>query len=234
MIFVALPSALTEKSEDWYVSQVSQLTKVKEGDDLRVLPKRFRDQPPEEVLKEMDAFLEEEGQKSSVVLKVEKPGLAKPLRVQKFSWVLPIVLHHVEKFQKATQGGRFQRAADGYSICFDNQGDDQARIVFDVVLASEANNMADDDATYEEDGKTVRKQHLTPLEEELAASITAANSILNEMKYMEKREQRMRQTADSINQKIQWFSYVSIVVLFGVTYLQVTYLKRYFKKKKLM
>ena len=79
-----------------------------------------------------------------------------------------------------------------------------------------------------------KKQHLTPLEEALDKSINAANTVIREMKYMEKREARMRVTADSINSRVQYFSYLSVAVLLGVTYVQVTYLKRYFHKKKLM
>jgi hypothetical protein len=51
---------------------------------------------------------------------------------------------------------------------------------------------------------------------------------------MEKREARMRVTADSINSRVRWFGYLSVAVLLVVTYLQVTYLKQYFHKKKLM
>ena len=38
----------------------------------------------------------------------------------------------------------------------------------------------------------------------------------------------------SINARVRYFSYVSVAVLLVVTYIQVTYLKRYFRKKKLL
>ena len=78
------------------------------------------------------------------------------------------------------------------------------------------------------------EEHLTPLEESLEKSIMAARNVLKEMDYMESREKRMRVTSDSINTRVQWFSYLSIGILLVVTYGQVTYLRRYFHKKKLM
>jgi len=44
----------------------------------------------------------------------------------------------------------------------------------------------------------------------------------------------MRKTSESINFRVRFFSYVSVIILGVVTYLQVTYLKRYFRKKKLL
>jgi hypothetical protein len=93
-----------------------------------------------------------------------------------------------------------------------------------MVLVSEN---ADDDVV-------TTKEHLTPLEEQLGESIQAAQTILKEMRYMEKREARMRMTSESIFTKVSWFSVLSVVILLGVTFVQVRYLKNYFRKKKLM
>jgi p24 family protein delta-1 len=118
-----------------------------------------------------------------------------------------------------------------FKVCFRNgHKEAQIQVVFEVVLGSE---------DFEEEfnplpGAFDKQQHLTPLEKSLDTSIQTANTILREMKYMEKRERRMKQTADSINSRMRYFSYLSIGILLLVTYLQVTYLKRYFHKKKLM
>jgi p24 family protein delta-1 len=118
---------------------------------------------------------------------------------------------------------------EGYGVCLFNLGDrKQMQVIYDMVLLSEI------EQEEVQRHRLEKEEHLTPLENTLEASINAANGVLREMKYMEKREQRMRQTADSINTRVRWFSYFSIAVLLGVTFIQVTYLKRYFKKKKLM
>merc|ERR1712216_1080134 len=131
----------------------------------------------------------------------------------------PLVLNHMEKHRR-----KAGKDIDGYMVCFENRGNVMVRVVFDVVLVSEF--FEDDESN---DG--IRKEALTPLEAELATSINAANSIVSEMRFMEHRETRMRVTTESINQRIRVFSYISVIVLLTVTYLQVTYLKRYFKKK---
>ena len=91
----------------------------------------------------------------------------------------------------------------------------------------------DDDENASED-PAFQGHHLEPLAQQLADSVRSAQTVINEMRYMERRESRMRHTADSINKRVRNFSYISILVLLVVTYLQVTYLKRYFRKKKLL
>ena len=97
--------------------------------------------------------------------------------------------------------------------------------------------MTSDDLDDEEEaqsGLMFKSEHLTPLQDQLDASIRAANSVIRELNLMERREKRMRKTADSINWRVRNFSYLSVIVLILVTFFQVTYLKRYFKKKKLL
>jgi emp24/gp25L/p24 family/GOLD len=79
-----------------------------------------------------------------------------------------------------------------------------------------------------------KEKHLYPLETSLQRSINAANSVLRDMKFMELREKRLRQTSDNINNRIRYFAYLSVCILLAVTYLQVTYLKSYFHKKKVL
>merc|ERR1712161_18926 len=115
-----------------------------------------------------------------------------------------------------------------FSICFENKNkDDATRIIYDHVVLSEIE-------TKLKKHHTLKKEHLTPLEYVLDDSLASAKSILDEMYYMEKREIRMKQTADHTNSRIKYFSYFSVSILLGVTWIQVTYLKSYFKKKKVL
>lgn len=121
----------------------------------------------------------------------------------------------------------------GYTACFVNDNDDFAvRIVVDSVLTSEG-PVYDDDEIDSEDA-SFQGHHLTPLADQLGRSLQAAHTVITEMNLMERREQRMRMTAESINSRVRYFSYISVGILLVVTYLQVTYLKRFFKKKKLL
>jgi p24 family protein delta-1 len=227
MIFVALPASMSTHVEEWFVNQVYELTKYRsEGEGS--LPKKFPDQPDEATLKDLDGFLEESGRKSGVTLRIQKPNQPRPVKQQELSWFMPVVVNHVENFQqKIDKSWQLDNNA-GYSICLENLSEsNDVNVIFDVLLVSE--DPSDDDTNGD-----LKAKHLTPLEEQLGMSISAANSILHEMRYMEKREARMRVTADSINSRIRIFSFISVAILLAVTYLQVTYLKTYFKKKKLM
>ncbi len=114
-----------------------------------------------------------------------------------------------------------------FSICITVRGYRDVRVLFDAVNISE----------YEEKMNKrhlVKKAHLTPLEEAFDEGISLAHSVIDEMHYMEKREIRMKQTTDGTNTRIRYFSYLSILVLLGVTWVQINYLKNYFKKKKVL
>jgi hypothetical protein len=224
MVFVALPAKISWELEDWVMSQVRQMTKNRNPDGS--LPTRFLEQEPqdEKLKKEFLTWFEEDKSlKTSLTLNIHKPR-AGVVKEEELLWYRPVVLNHVVRSQKQWEA---DTTLGGYSICFDNEyEEDHVHVAFDMVLVSEE---IDDDEV-----PLTTKEHLTPLEEQLGESISAAHVILKEMRYMEKREHRMRMTADSIHSKIRLFSYLSVIILLTVTYVQVTYLKRYFKKKKLM
>jgi hypothetical protein len=238
VVFLTIPSADElddEAVESWYVDQVYQLTKQKDTE----LAKRLPQEAPANVAQAMSAFLQEQGEnKSPLRITLEDNGAT---GTRQFSYrtkfFLPTVLNHVRhsNYQKPKDKDEEEEwndaAMEGYEICMINEDDEQAvQVIFESIYVSE-------DVIDVEDIKKPafeKEKHLTPLEKNLDQSIQAAHAVLREMKYMEKRETRMRQTAESINSRVRWFSYLSIAVLFTVTYLQVTYLKRYFHKKKLM
>jgi hypothetical protein len=231
MAFMAMPSTMSTEIEEWYIDQMVTLGKQRNEVDGS-LNRKFEAQPPAEMLKELDEFMEENGRRSGLQLRIQKARNPRPMRQQELTWFLPTVLNHVEKYQRKTNANKEwtpNAHLDGHTICLENRSENQVHIIFDIVLVSE--DYGDDEAG---SSGGIAKKHLTPLEQELAASVNAANSIISEMRYMEKREARMRVTTESINARIRFFSYISVAVLLIVTYLQVTYLKRYFKKKKLM
>jgi len=144
-----------------------------------------------------------------------------------------LVLNHLRKtFRGGGDMGRNSNPLEGYEFCFENSNEDApVQIIVESVLLSDPIMSNDGDGATK---KGFEPEHLTPLAEQLAESIGSAESVLKEMRYMEGRERRMRQTSDSINSRVRYFSYISVSVLLVVTYIQVTYLKRYFRKKKLL
>lgn len=230
MVFIALPEDVDEEVEEWFNVRMNEMTRKGSASFMKSLPA---------LSQEIHAKIrdDEYNGKSEVYLKMSVPK--RPvLRHQMFMWYAPIVIMNVVKASKRGTGSvvgvpparNAQATPAGYSICFENKAKDQpVKVMFDVVLISDEGEEDD-----EVEKKIITKEHLTPLEANFQDGIKAANTILSEMKYMEKREARMRHTAESTNSKIRLFSYLSVGVLLGVTWMQRTYLKSYFKKKKLM
>ena len=220
MVFIVVPDEVDDEVEDWFNTRMHEMTRKGSSNFMKSLPEASK-----EIHDKISGDKEYNG-RSNVYLKVTVPK--RPvLRHQMFMWYAPVVVMNVVK---ASQRGKKDGPPPGdYSVCFENKNSDQGvKVIFDVVLLSDEGQ--DAELQY----SIIKKEHLTPLEANFQEGIKAANTILNEMKYMERREARMRHTAESTNSKIRLFSYLSVIVLLGVTWLQRTYLKSYFKKKKLM
>jgi len=75
---------------------------------------------------------------------------------------------------------------------------------------------------------------LKPLEVELRRLEDLSSAIVNDFSYMRKREEEMRDTNESTNTRVLYFSVFSMCCLLGLATWQVLYLRRFFKAKKLI
>jgi len=219
--------------ESHYMGQMAELTKrrTKSAGLLRKFPGR----PSAEVQQSVDSFLEgfeNNSLKSGVTVTLTNPKDTNSRKMDTY-WFTPLVVNHIRRAIRATKKDRESSPLEGYMACFANDNDENVFVVIDSVLVEEGPGYDDDDEEDSED-PSFQKNHLTPLAKQLDESARAARTVITEMQYMERRESRMRHTADSINKRVRYFSYISIAILLIVTYLQVTYLKRYFRKKKLL
>ncbi|GAM25157.1 hypothetical protein SAMD00019534_083320, partial [Acytostelium subglobosum LB1] len=80
----------------------------------------------------------------------------------------------------------------------------------------------------------ITKGTLKPSEVELKKIEDSVDSIKNELMYMKGREETMRNTNESTNSRVAWLAIFCIFVLIGTATFQITYLKRYFKQRKLI
>jgi hypothetical protein len=238
LVFLALPlgeemgDAKEGKVESWIVQEIYEMTNKRLEDGN--MPTSLLNVAPQDVKELMESFTKKRGDNMSklkVVVSVD--SVTTSSRVLPVKYFVPTVINKVReahsKILSETTVEEDPSSLSGYTVCFNNLGneEDSVQVIMDIVMLS---------AEPEESNEPnfVKEKHLSPLEESLEKSIKAANTVLREMKYMTEREERMRLTADSINQRVQYFSIISVVILLTVTYVQVTYLKRYFKKKKLM
>lgn len=246
MIFLVLPSADHESEQDggdsplkWsenydklenhFMDQMQEITKRRAENSS--LQRKFPVKPPPDVQKSMDDFLSGvNGMKTPLELTLTNPKSTNSRSMDTYFFT-PLVINHVRRAIRTQKKDRESSPLEGYLACFENHHtENPIHVVVDSVLVSEGPDYDDD----EDDEPIFQGHHLTPLAEQVDESIRAAKSVVNEMRYMERREARMRHTADSINARVRYFSYISVAILLVVTYLQVTYLKRYFRKKKLL
>lgn len=262
MIVVTLPNedmypdkaANAAELETFMVQQMYEISQKKSK--KMGLANKLADAPEALARKQSDFFQHHQSHDSPLTVRItDNPASPTPTYKGIFhaKYFSPLVVNHLKRFLKGGGGlhGHIHAAAsehrgdeenlEGYGLCFKNVHPDQhLHVLFEVVLDSD--HVTDPLLALDALNASAavpktdfdRQKHLTPLERSLDQSVAAANAVLREMRYMEKREQRMRQTADHINARVRYFSYLSIGVLLVVTYVQVGYLKRYFHKKKLL
>nr|ACO07537.1 Transmembrane emp24 domain-containing protein 10 precursor [Oncorhynchus mykiss] len=140
---------------------------------------------------------------------------------------------HILYSKEDASKGKFAFTTEDYDmfeVCFESKSPlgtgrvtDQL-VNLDMKHGVEAKN-------YEEIAKV---EKLKPLEVELRRLEDLSESIVNDFAYMKKREEEMRDTDESTNIRVLYFSIFSLCCLIGLATWQVFYLRRFFKAKKLI
>ncbi|XP_023953095.1 transmembrane emp24 domain-containing protein bai [Bicyclus anynana] len=118
---------------------------------------------------------------------------------------------------------------DTFEVCFiskvpsDHRGVPQD-VSLDIKVGIEAKN-------YEGIAEAAK---LKPMEMELKRLEDLSEAIVQDFTLMRKREEEMRDTNESTNNRVLFFSVFSMICLLGLATWQVLYLRRYFKAKKLI
>ncbi|MCJ1471458.1 vesicle coat component [Lambiella insularis] len=77
-------------------------------------------------------------------------------------------------------------------------------------------------------------EKLRPVETELRRIEEMVAEIVNEMDYLRTREQKLRDTNESTNERVKWFAFGTMGMLVGLGAWQVVYLRAYFRSKHLI
>ncbi len=72
-------------------------------------------------------------------------------------------------------------------------------------------------------------EKLKPVETELRRIEELVTEIVNEMEYLRSREQKLRDTNESTNERVKWFALGTMGMLVGLGAWQVVYLRAYFR-----
>lgn len=73
------------------------------------------------------------------------------------------------------------------------------------------------------------QEKLKPVETELRRIEELVAEVVNEMDYLRQREQKLRDTNESTNERVKWFAFGTMGMLVGLGAWQVVYLRAYFR-----
>jgi len=218
-----LPAEVDEEIEGHYMAEIAKAATHGDG---------FMRQPPTVLPTKLRNIVDEANYDSTITVNMHSPAHgSRPSTYVVRAWDFNLVKKF---FSSAGQDfdDYYYYGAGSHSIevCFQaasGRARGNSHAVFEHIIESEI-------AEKMRKKHIVKKEHLTPIEESFEDSIVKAREILQEMSFLERRESRMKHTSDSTNSRVRYFSFLSIAILLGVTWLQITYLKSYFKKKKVL
>lgn len=118
---------------------------------------------------------------------------------------------------------------DVYEICFISRVPPTQRGIQQEITLNTKHGV--EAKSYEALGEAAK---LKPLEIELKRLEDLSESIVQDFSFMRTREEEMRDTNESTNSRVLYFSLFSLCCLIGLATWQVLYLRKFFKAKKLI
>jgi len=118
----------------------------------------------------------------------------------------------------------FQAHTNGrFSFCFGNRMSSVTdKAVSALIQVSKPDKKPDSAAGVAKD------ENITPLETSIQQLSEGINAIVNEQSYMKMRERAHRNTSESTNARVVWWSIFEIVILLAMSLWQIYYLRRFF------
>lgn len=118
-----------------------------------------------------------------------------------------------------------------FDVCFENIFTTNKRIntnsrhvELDIDVGADAKDWSAIQAT----------EKLKPVEAELRRIEEITSEIVGEMEYLRSREQKLRDTNESTNNRVKWFGIATTWILVGLWVWQIMYLRAYFRSKHLI
>ncbi|XP_055700067.1 transmembrane emp24 domain-containing protein bai [Phlebotomus papatasi] len=151
---------------------------------------------------------------------------------QKVDYIVKDAKGHILSQKEQISKGKFTFSSEHhetFEICFISKVPPHQRGVTHDVLLSIKKGI--ETKNYEGYGEAAK---LKPLEIDMKRLEDLSDSIVQDFAIMRKREEEMRDTNESTNSRVLFFSIFSMCCLLGLATWQVLYLRRYFKAKKLI
>lgn len=121
--------------------------------------------------------------------------------------------------------------AAAIDICFTNHLDSGRRNTY---LTREIDMDVESGSAARDWNAVQAAEKLKPAEVELRRIEEVTKEIASDLQYLKAREERMRDTNESTNARVQFFSIVMVIALVGLGLWQIQYLRHYFKVKHII
>lgn len=115
-----------------------------------------------------------------------------------------------------------------YKLCFSVRGAKKSDATFRVSFSIDYRNRGADPS------KKVGRDEIPSLESQLKAAEDSLSEIAKEIDFARRQEVLLRTTGEMTSSRIEWFGYLSIIVLLVVSLWQIVYLRHFFASKKLL
>ena len=115
-------------------------------------------------------------------------------------------------------------ATGNYQLCITNGHKVAVNVNFQIESSAEA-------IDYE---NIVQKQHLKPIELQTKKIVDKIEKIRKQLGNLVIGEERLKETNSKIKFRVVVLGFISVTVMAVTTFLQVTYLKKFFRNKKIM
>ncbi|KAI8082784.1 emp24/gp25L/p24 family/GOLD-domain-containing protein [Halteromyces radiatus] len=150
-------------------------------------------------------------------------------------------------FEDGEQPNIFAKKQDiknDYTNAFDTLQDGEINICFSNILddgflpSPDYSREIDLEVNVGTEAKTIeeitKNKHLPNLEEQTQVLEAMVDDILKEMNYLKGREAKLRNTNESTNDRVKWFSLLSLFTLISLGIWQILYLRSFFRRKRLI
>ena len=111
-----------------------------------------------------------------------------------------------------------------YDICFSNMALEDQVIMVEIKTGMEAQDYS----------QLAKSENLDLMDLSIRKVLDSVKNIKEELLYFKDRESAMRDTNESTNARVLWFSMGSVFILVSLGIWQIFYLKRFFRAKKLI
>ncbi len=111
-----------------------------------------------------------------------------------------------------------------YQICVLNKDQEGSQFEFMIQTGVEAKDYSN----------VITKKHLRPIEVQAQKVQDMVRQLRSELSYLVKNEEALKNQNEKIKSRVVTFGAISVIVMGISTYLQISYLKNFFRYKKII